>query len=323
MLDGKKIAKSAAAFLLVLTIVFSTQAAISTSSAKSLTQLQQEQSQLRQKQEQVQNRLKSLKSDKAKKIEYKEALNSQVNTVQSQIDVYRQQISALDADISKKQAEIADKQNDINKNYEQLKQRLHAMYLTGEASNLEIILNAENIVDLADKTEAIKAITKHDTKLINRLRADMESIKKQKAEIENNRKGVATAKISLDQKQSELNSLVSETQSVINEISSDESLAKKEDAKLAQQRRKADAAVDQWFKDYYNSQAAKGGTGSNGGGGGYVSKGIFTWPLPGVTRISSGYGPRWGSFHKGIDISSTADLTLWLQQAILCIYLQQ
>lgn len=306
MLDGKKIAKSAAAFLLVLTIVFSTQAAIPTSSAKSLTQLQQEQSQLRQKQEQVQNRLKSLKSDKAKKIEYKEALNSQVNTVQSQIDVYRQQISALDADISKKQAEIADKQNDINKNYEQLKQRLHAMYLTGEASNLEIILNAENIVDLADKTEAIKAITKHDTKLINRLRADMESIKKQKAEIENNRKGVATAKISLDQKQSELNSLVSETQSVINEISSDESLAKKEDAKLAQQRKKADAAVDQWFKDYYNSQAAKGGTGSNGGGGsgGYVSKGNFTWPLPGVTNISSGFGSRWGSFHKGIDISS-------------------
>ena len=34
-----------------------------------------------------------------------------------------------------------------------------------------------------------------------------------------------------------------------------------------------------------------------------ISKGMFSWPTPGYTHISSPYGPRWGKFHRGIDIS--------------------
>ena len=34
-----------------------------------------------------------------------------------------------------------------------------------------------------------------------------------------------------------------------------------------------------------------------------VGTGRFTWPVPGVNHVSSYYGPRWGRFHKGIDIT--------------------
>ena len=34
-----------------------------------------------------------------------------------------------------------------------------------------------------------------------------------------------------------------------------------------------------------------------------VGTGRFMWPVPGVHSISSPFGPRWGRFHKGIDIS--------------------
>ena len=34
-----------------------------------------------------------------------------------------------------------------------------------------------------------------------------------------------------------------------------------------------------------------------------VGTGAFTWPVPGVHSISSPFGPRWGRFHSGIDIS--------------------
>lgn len=304
MLAGKKFAKCAAALVLAIAILLSPQAMVPASAAKSLSQLQQEQSALKKKQAEVTAKLKTLRADKAKKMEYKQALDAQVGTVQSQIDVLNQQISALDADITDKQTQIAGKQQDINKNYDLLKQRLHALYLTGEASNLEIILNAKNVVDLADKTEAIKAITTHDTNLINTLKSDMQSIQAQKAQIEANRRNVAGAKVTLDQKRSELSSLQQETRQVIADISANESSAKEQSAELAEKRKAADAAIDQWFKDYYERQRQNQG-GAGGGSGGYTSTGNFAWPVPGINTVTSGFGSRWGSFHKGIDISGS------------------
>ncbi|MBQ9994090.1 MAG: M23 family metallopeptidase [Clostridia bacterium] len=37
--------------------------------------------------------------------------------------------------------------------------------------------------------------------------------------------------------------------------------------------------------------------------GSVVGSGRFSWPLPGVTTVSSRYGYRWGRLHSGIDIS--------------------
>ena len=301
MLGGKRFLKCTLAVVLAFALLFAPQFTVP-ASAKTLSQLQREQADLKKKQTEVAARLKTLKADKANKQAYKSALDSQVSTVQSQIDVTNQQIAALDADITQKQSQIAGKQATIQTNYELLKERLHAMYLTGEASNLEIILNSKSVIDLADKTEAIKAITTHDTDLINTLKADMESIKTQKAEIESNRAAVASAKVTLDTKQNELTALVNETQAVIADIAANESSAKSESAKLAAARAKADAAIDQWYKDYYAEQAKNHNSG--GGSGGYTSTGNFAWPVPGVNRISSGYGSRSGGFHKGIDISA-------------------
>ncbi len=295
---GRKWVKGLLAVVLALAMIFTPQVAMPASAAKSLSQLQKEQADLKKKQAEVAAKLKTLKADKAQKQQYKAALDTQVSTVQNQIDVLNQQINTLDNDISQKESQIADKQKHIDENYEQLKQRLRALYLTGEASNLEIILSAKSVVDLADKTEAIQAITTHDTNLINTLKSDMDSIKAQKSEIEANRKSVAEARVALDTKQGELTSLVNETKAVIAAISQNESSANQENAKLAEQRKKADTAIDQWYKDYYASQKGTGGS------GGYVSKGNFGWPLPGVANMTSGYGYRWGSLHKGIDISS-------------------
>ena len=212
--NGKRFFKGLIAVVLAFTFLFTPQFTASAAS-KSIKQLQQEQAALKKKQAEVSQKLKSLKADKANKQAYKAALDTQVSTVQTQIDVTNQQIAALDSDINEKQKQIAGKQANIKANYDQLKERLRAMYLTGEASNLEIILNSTSVIDLADKAEAIKAITKHDTNLINTLKADMESIKTQKAAIESNRQAVAEAKVTLDSKQKELSGLISETQSII------------------------------------------------------------------------------------------------------------
>lgn len=297
---GKKLAKFLTAVVLAMALLASPQMMPpTTAAASSLSELQKKQAQLKKQQAAIAAKLKGLKADKAKQLDYKNALDSQRETVQDQIDLLNQQIAALDQDIKDKESQIAAKQATISTNYAKLKERLHAMYLTGEASNLEIILSAKSIMDLSDKTEAIKAITTHDTDLINTLKSDMNSIKTQKAAIEANRQQVAAAKVAQDSKRHELSDLVSETNSVIAQISKDESSAQSESAKIAKEEQKAAEAIDQWYKDYYASHR------SSSDSGGFVSTGNFAWPVPGVSNITSGFGYRWGSFHKGIDISSS------------------
>ena len=42
----------------------------------------------------------------------------------------------------------------------------------------------------------------------------------------------------------------------------------------------------------------------------YESKGMFLWPTPGRTNITSPFGPRWGKTHKGIDIGAPTGVTI-------------
>lgn len=287
---------------------------VGAASSDKLSSLQQKQQDLKKqknelaKQQAATNqKLANLKADKAKQLEYKNALDEQMNNLQSQISVLNQQISTLDQNITEKTAQIADKQKDIDYNYEQLKERLCALYKTGEASSLQILLNSENVMDLANKTHLLKIITEHDTELINTLKAEMQAIADEKAEIEENRKEVAAAKTELDGKRNELGVLESEAQKVLSEISANEQDVQSESNALATQQKKiqkeeaaAAAEIDKWWADYYASQKSGGSSGGSSAPLSYVG-GTFTWPVPGYTHISCNYS----SGHKAIDINRT------------------
>ncbi|MFU0831976.1 MAG: Murein hydrolase activator EnvC [Oscillospiraceae bacterium] len=294
---GKKAVKLLAAVLAAFLLILSVPA-VQPAEASTLSELQQKQEELKQKKAEVDAQLESLKNDKSKKLQYKEVLLSQINTVEEQIDNLNDQIAQLNSDIKEKEQQIAQKQQDIDSDIEKLKERLYAIYLTGDASTLEIILNAKNLMDLADKAEVLKAITEHDTELINRLKEEMQSIADQKEEIEQQRDAVAEHKKEYDQKQAELTELVNEVNQTIAELSEDESAMEAQSKALAQQEAEAAEAIDAWYAQYYASQG--GGTSNSGG---YVSTGNFTWPVPSCTTITSGFGARWGTVHKGIDIS--------------------
>ena len=300
-MSGNRFAKLLCAALAALVLGSAVPAGLPASAA-SLSALQQKQAELKKEKTQVDAQLKSLKNDKARQQQYKDALTTQINTVQGQIDNLNGQISGLNAEIREKETEIASKQKSIDENYEKLRERLRALYLAGDASTLEIILNAKNVMDLADKSMMLKTITAHDTELIDSIKGELRDIQQQKAEIEKNRSAVAAAKKEYDAKQAELTGYVNEANRVLAGIAQDQSAAEAQSRAIAKQEDAAAKAVDDWYKAYYASLKNNGG-GGGGGSGGYVSKGNFLWPVPSCTSVTSGFGPRWGSLHKGIDIS--------------------
>ncbi|HEX3037361.1 MAG TPA: peptidoglycan DD-metalloendopeptidase family protein [Oscillospiraceae bacterium] len=338
MFAGKRYSKVITAVVLALAITFTSgMFSVPAQAETSISELQIKQAELEKQQAAVAAKLKSLKADKTQKLAYQDMLVTQIKNVQSQIDVLNAQVSALNADIKTKSAEISTKQALIGQNFEKLKQRVRALYLMGEASDLEIILNAKSVTDFADKVQMLHAITTHDSQLINALKTELKSIQTQQAAIEVNRTKVAAAKTELDTKNSELNGLAAETQAAVSQISASETVTSAQKEKLAAEERAQEAAVDQWYQNYYanlkaqqakrkaqnasskassavssssnntasNNTTNKSSSSSNSGSGAYTTTGNFCWPTPSLSVITTQF---WelddrGIPHKGIDIA--------------------
>lgn len=307
-------------------------AASSSDIQSNIDSLEAEQESLQKQQEEVANQLASLKEDKEKQLEYKQALDEQMTSIQEEVNVINKKIDALDEKIKAKQKEIEADEKVITDTFNQLKERIRALYLAGEASTLEILLNADSIADFADKVEVMKSITSHDAELIDTLKSELNKVKDQKAEIEQSRQEVADARTELEDKEKEVKKLVEESNAVIAEINASEDEANSLSNQL---KSEFDARSDELAQAYKDYQAAKskeqqaaeqeaskdvvtvndddyeagydGGSsgGSNFTEGSGTANGQFIWPAPGTTIITSGVGPRWGTNHNGIDISGS------------------
>jgi len=150
------------------------------SAASSLDELQEKQSEIEQQKEETNAKLESLKADQTQQQEYKNTLDQQLYNVKQEKYVIEERISVLDAQIVEKQAAIEDKQAEIDANFEQLGQRLNAIYLAGETTTLEILLHSSNATELMDNMEVVQSITEHDKKLIEELQTAISEIKDEK-----------------------------------------------------------------------------------------------------------------------------------------------
>ena len=138
---GKMLTALVLAFVL---IVGPTYPASTEVQAASLSDLQQRQQELKDKQAENQKKLDQLKEDASKQKEYKQTLDDQIDNLEEQISGLNTQITQMDSEIKEKNSEIADKQKSIDANMELLKERLCALYMMGEASNLQLILRQCN-----------------------------------------------------------------------------------------------------------------------------------------------------------------------------------
>ena len=190
--------------------------------ASSLQDLQQQQQQIQQRRQEVAAELAWLKEDQAKQLEYKQKLDEQAANLQAEIDVCERIIAGYNQQIAEKEAEIADVEAEIDALLDQLKERIRASYLAGEASTLEVLLNAENFFDLAEKAQVAQSIAEHDKVLIDELVEKVNSITVQKHKIEDLRNNVAWEQSALERQKAEVQVLIHEAETVLENLKSQE-----------------------------------------------------------------------------------------------------
>lgn len=265
-------------------------------SAESLSELRENQKNLQAQKEENDARLEELRDDTNRKKAYRDTLYEQIDTVQKQLDLLRNQIAELDGQIAVSEDKIAEKQEDIDRNFDLLKERIKALYVTGDASTVAIILNSKNLMDFTEKVQLLRSVTRHDQELIKLLTSQLEEIEEELSEIREDKEELSRKKKELDAKGAELTKLYEEAKRTVEEAENQELSVLADSDLLGSQMEENEAAIAE-----LEEQLRQQGFGSgNLGGSGYVGTGSFIWPMPGYTYLTCYFGE---GGHRGIDIA--------------------
>lgn len=207
-----------------------------------------------------------------------------------QMDQLNAQIAEKEEEIAAKEQEIADREADIADRKELLKKRLQAISKSGNLTAFQMLFNTESYADYLIKAKMMERSSEQDKALMDELEVEIAGIQQERAELEEDKKSLDNDKAALEPLRQEAEDNARQLELVCKEIERDEmTLAEKvAAAKKKQEALDAEAAKVQELLDQsdYNGKYTK-----------------MYWPVPAVKNISSYFGYRWGTLHKGIDIS--------------------
>lgn len=300
-------------------------------------------SDLQNQKQQAQDENNKLQKSKSDAQEYIQSVDKKLTNLATEMYKTNQKLSKTEDKISKTQKELDKAQVSINEQYEDMKLRIKYMYENGDTQMIDLIFNSKSITDFLNKAEYITELSQYDRDMLNKMKKTKEKIASAKSTLVTEKKNLQTIQAQQKSDQTKLTNLSESKQQELknyealiahNEATSDELeaeiSAQEKRVASAEEQRKKQAAAEQASREAAakKQQAASSNsstsntssnTGSNttdtsnsenSGSSGTVSGGGFTWPLPGHTTISSGYGYRGSEFHKGIDISASAGTTI-------------
>lgn len=293
------------------------------SAEDSISDLEQQLQQLEQENEKYQKILDDTKSDIAEKEEYKSALVSKVQVLDEKIAVTREKISSLNDDIKEKQDAYDKGLSEVEDQFDALANRLRILYMSGNATDLEIIFGAKDFSDLIDKMELVKSLANSDKELISEIQTKLDELSTKKESLEADKKDLETQQASLKSDQDEFNKLISDNDEILKNLYASNSEAQNSLESAALQSDEIEAKISQYYaaqkaaaehaaqasqsssSSSSSSGSSSSGSSSSGSSSVIVPSGSgFAWPTPGfVSRSSEWFEDREVYNHGGIDIA--------------------
>lgn len=243
-----------------------------TVSAKTLSEIQQERQANNAKIADLEVQIGSLEGNKAQEQQYQNVLNEQIGIIKNNIDLLNSELDQISADITtaeeniklldqtiaEQEVKIADQQKAIEKKVEVFKERLCAMYVSGNEQLATILVGSASFYDMLSRVEMVNRIAANDEELIEEILGEIETMEQYKADLETEKQNLELEKESLEaslaqqqaskeEKAGEMVTLydkMQHTQSEIERLSFEESLLSLSKEELAQINTELDKEED-------------------------------------------------------------------------------
>jgi murein DD-endopeptidase MepM/ murein hydrolase activator NlpD len=232
-----------------------------------------------------------------------DVLSDKLAALESDLAAHRSRLSRLEARLREQVATLQRLTQQHAVAQRRLEERLVELYESNEATELEILLQAQSFSDLLEQLDYFRAIGQQDKDIadtIKQLQGEMRVAKQQTAAT---KADVAEATAVLAKKTEEERAaraaLLAQQAALAAARDSKESLLT--DVKQQRHADEEDLETMQAASAAIAAQLVGSGGGSGGGGGAPSSSG-FIWPVSGP--VTSGFGWRWGRMHEGIDIGA-------------------
>lgn len=276
---------------------------------------EQEISDANKKKKELQGNLTEVKKIKESLETQRSDLQSYVTQLDQNLSDVEEKIAELKELISEKEEEILQTTEDLEEaeeketeQYDALKERIKFLYEKGGTYYVELLFSSSGFSDFINRKDYIEKLSTYDMDLFNEYVKNRELIEVCKAELEAEEELLEEAKAKVDEEQANLEELISTKETEINRYTGD---IKDKEKAIAEYE--ADIAMENDTIKALEAALAeerKRLLEENGVENVIYDGGMFKWPAPSYTRISSEYGwrmhPTLGveKFHNGVDMAA-------------------
>ena len=292
---GRNMRKSLSIILIIIICFVTTFAYAEYNDTNNTTDLQTQRSDLQNQLDEANGQLDNVQSNLSENLQQVEKLDNKIETAEQELSKQESKITELKKNIEETESELNDVTDKYDRQVELFKNRMVAIYESGDTKYLDVLLRSRSISDFLSSYYIITELTQIDEDLLTDLETKKKTIDLSKQKLENEKEELATI----------VENQTRTTRTLQNTKKMRESFI----AKLSDEEKDLQSKIDEINAQYEEVNKQILALAQDGIDTAYIG-GELAWPVPGYTRITSKYAmrvhPITGQYklHTGVDIGA-------------------
>ena len=231
-----------------------------------------------------------------------DGLEGQLVNTRAERDNITAKLNELRTRLAANEAELNAALRELDRLSDILNKRAGDVYKTGDVSFIEVLLEARSFIDFIHRAQFLQTIMTEDARLVSDIKATKKRIEKSREQIQADKDRVQKEEDALSVEVDRVAALTNAVRSKKNELQGQISSKEELIANIESDQKRWEIAAAEYERSAAKIKALLSRSSQPTFISGSPSASGFIWPANG--SLSSGFGPRWGRMHNGIDIAT-------------------